>query len=311
MNKYPKVLHVGAPLVATIFDDEVEISEKADGSQCRINLTDEYAMVCSKNQCPADGGMFSIAHEQGDRIWSETDWKQFGEEVTLFCEFLKSEKHNTIKYDRVPKNHLYLFGAIVDDVHMKTGDLREIAAVVEVDPPNIMYEGKVDSAEELKEFMTHDSYLGGSKVEGVVIKNYNRTYDPLQVHSQEFIGYPVAAKFVREDFKAANMKNWNLQTRVSCVDAVVERYFTGERFQKSIQHLGDEGKITYTKKDLQYLIPEFFNDLVDEKKEAMTNMIMAEVFKTIKKRADGFVVKAWIDHLTERQFDHGDEQDEV
>lgn len=308
MYKYPKILHIGAPLVKTVFDNEVEISEKVDGSQCRIELTKEYVVVGSKNQGIADQGMFAIAHDQGKRIWEETKWDALGDDVTLFCEFLKSPKHNTILYDRVPKNNLYLFGAMINGDHMVTGSLIEMADVFGIDPPNIIHNGHVESAEELKEFMTHQSYLGGSIVEGVVIKNYNRTYDPLMVHSQEFIGYPMCAKYVREDFKAANMKQWNTVNRRTGVDAVVDKFFVGDRFNKTVQHLNDEGKISYTKSDLKYLIPEFFNDLMDEKKEAIISMIMGDVFKTIKKRANGYVVKSWVDHLTERQFDHEDEK---
>lgn len=309
MYKYPKILHIGAPLVDTIFFEEVEITEKIDGSQCRIELTEDSVMVGSKNQGIADHGMFEIAHDQGERIHRETDWRELGSELTLFCEFLEKPKHNTIKYDRVPLNHLYLFGAVVGDTHdhMVTGGLIEIAEHLEIDPPNVMSSGMVESAKDLKEFMSVQSYLGGSLVEGIVAKNYNRTYDPLQVHSQAYIGYPMAAKYVREDFKTSNAKQWNTLDRKKGIDAITDMFFTGERLQKTIQHLNDEGKIEYQKNDLKYLIPEFFDDLMDEKKEQMTNMIMGEVFKDLKRRASGYVVKAWIDYLTEKQFEDGDE----
>ena len=150
MYKYPKILHIGAPLVETIFFNEVEITEKIDGSQCRIELTEDSVMVGSKNQGIADHGMFEIAHDQGDRIHSETDWRTLGSEVTLFCEFLKEPKHNTIKYDRVPLNHLYLFGAMIGSDHMVTGGLVEMANELVIDPPNVMSCGVVESAEQLK-----------------------------------------------------------------------------------------------------------------------------------------------------------------
>lgn len=303
MNKYPKILHIGAPLVETVFSEEVEVSEKVDGSQCRIELTEEYVMVGSKNQNEADHGMFAVAHEQGKRIWEEAEWKDYANEMTLFCEFMRSPKHNTIKYDRIPRNNLYLFGAIANGIHVYTDMLEDMAETFGIDPPNIMYSGMVESADELNELVTHDSYLGGSCVEGVVVKNYKRSYDPLQVHSQAFIGYPMAAKYVREDFKEANMKQWNTISRKSGVDAVVDMFFTGARFQKAVQHLDDEGKISYTKSDLRYLIPEFFNDLMDEEKEVITKMIMGDVFKSIKKRADGYVVQSWVNCLTDKQFD--------
>lgn len=312
MFKYPKILHIGAPLVETIFFNEVEITEKVDGSQCRIELTEDSVMVGSKNQGVADYGMFEIAHDQGKRIHEETDWRTLGSEVTLFCEFLEKPKHNTIKYDRVPRNHLYLFGAMVGSTHdhMVTGGLIEIAEHLEIDPPNVISNGRIESVEELKELMTHESYLGGSLVEGVVAKNYSRTYDPLQVHSQAYVGYPMAAKYVRDDFTRSNAKQWNTLSRKKGVDSLVDMFFVEARFRKTIQHLCDEGSIEYQKKDLKYLIPEFFDDLMDEKKEEMTRMIMGEVFKALKKRASGYVVKAWIDYLAERQFEHGDDEDE-
>ena len=307
MFKYPKILHVGAPLVETIFFNEVEITEKVDGSQCRIHLTEDAVMVGSKNQGIADYGMFEIAHDQGKRIHDETDWRTLGDDITLFCEFLKTPSHNTIKYDRVPLNNLYLFGVMLGNDHMVRGGLIEIAEHLDIDPPNVLSNGLIESAEELKEFMTHQSYLGGSLVEGVVIKNYNRTYDPLQVHSQAYIGYPMAAKYVRDDFKVANSKQWNTLTRKKGVDSLVDMFFVEARFLKTVQHLMDEGSIEYQKKDLQFLIPEFFNDLMEEKKEEMTRMIMGEIFKALKKRASGYVVKSWVDYLTERQFEHEDE----
>lgn len=309
MFKYPKILHIGAPLVSTIFNNEVEITEKVDGSQCRIELTEDSVMVGSKNQGIADHNMFEIAHDQGERIHKETDWRTLGSKVTLFCEFLNKPNHNTIKYDRVPLNNLYLFGAMVGDTqdHMVTGGLIEMADHLEIDPPNVIICGMVESVGELNEFMTHQSYLGGSVVEGVVIKNYNRTYDPLQVHSQEYIGYPMAAKYVRDDFTVSNAKQWNTLSRKKGVDSLVDRFFIEARFRKTIQHLCEDGKIEYQKKDLQFLIPEFFDDLMDEKKDEMTRMIMGEIFKALRRRASGYVVKAWIDYLAERQFEDGDE----
>jgi len=111
---------------------------------------------------------------------------------------------------------------------------------------------------------------------------------------------------VREDFKEANAKQWNTLSRRTGVDAIVDMFFNEARMRKSIQHISDDGKLSYTKSDLQYLIPEFFNDLLDEEKETITKMIMGDVFKNIKKRANSFVVQSYIEYLTEMQF-NGDE----
>jgi len=301
MYKYPKILHIGASLIGTIFDESVEISEKVDGSQCRIYLADNVVMVGSKNQDEADYGMFRIAHQQGERIHDCTGWDSFGSEVLLFCEFLRSPKHNTLVYDRVPKNNLYLFGAVVDGKHYYTNELENLARVLDIDPPNVLSFGKVNSLDEIKEFLAMDSYLGGSTVEGIVVKNYNRTYDPLMVHSQAFIGYPMVGKCVREDFKEKNIKRWNMQKSKKGIDAIVDVFFTPARLHKAIQHISDEGKLNYEKRDLQFLIPEFFNDLMEEEKDAITSMIMSDVFKEVKRRAGQYVVREYIGWLAERE----------
>ena len=120
----------------------------------------------------------------------------------------------------------------------------------------------------------------------------------------------MAAKCVRADFNVANAKGRNSLNSKSGVDSIVDRYFTGERFNKCIQHLNDEGKISYAKSDLQFIIPEFFNDLMDEKKEEMISMIMGDVFKSIKKRANRYVVKEYVNYLVERQFSGDNEKND-
>ena len=95
MKRYVKVLSLGQPLLVEIFDDPVELSEKIDGSQCRIHLTEDFVACGSKNVGLASEKMFAIAHEQSDRIWNERAWRTFGDDITLFTEFLNKEKHYT------------------------------------------------------------------------------------------------------------------------------------------------------------------------------------------------------------------------
>ena len=92
MKKFPKVLGLGQPLLAEIFDDPVDLSSKIDGSQCRINLTESNVQCGSKNVDIADDKMFAIAYEQADRIWTDGKWNEWGTDITLFTEFLNKTK---------------------------------------------------------------------------------------------------------------------------------------------------------------------------------------------------------------------------
>lgn len=305
MKRYPKVLSLGQPLIADIFSHPVEISEKIDGSQCRIHLTDDLVQCGSKNVTPADEKMFRIAHQQAERIWNERIWRTHGSDVTLFAEFLNKEKHNVLAYDRVPLNNLYLFGAISDDKHLQTSELIELAADLQIESPNIFASQKiVESQVDIEEFLELQSVLGDIKVEGVVIKQYNETYPALLASTQAFFGYPMAGKLVRDDFKERLNKEWSgKKQRETPLAKVATEFFTDARFHKAIQHLEDEGKITYEMSDLKDIIPEFYNDLVDEEHDEIVKLAMMDFWRQLKRKSDNFAVQEWKKYLIEQQFD--------
>ena len=305
MKKYPKILTIGNKLLAQLFDDPVEISEKVDGSQFRVRLTKDQVMWGSKNKGCTQEGMFNVAIMVAKEIWVQDVWRTFGDDITLFCEYLKSEKHNTIKYNRVPLNNLYLFGAIIDGEHLETDVLIDLANEIGIDPPNIISYKKINNSDELNDLLQIESYLGRSKIEGIVIKNYHKSYDPLLVSTQQFLGYPLAGKLVREDFREKNNANWKANKRSKGIDKIAEVYFTAQRLRKVIQHLEEEGKIQGEKKDLKYLIPGFYSDLYEECSDEITEMIMKEVWNDIKRRGSSFVVSEYIEYLTRKQFKEG------
>lgn len=304
MKKYPKILSLGHDLVADIFNNPVEISEKIDGSQCRIHLTEDITACGSKNTGIADMNMFGIAHEQTQRIWNEKVWMTFGNDVTLFTEFLNKEKHNVLVYDRVPLNNLYLFGAIIDDRHLQTEELIKLANELQIEPPNILAsEIKIGDQEELKSYLTFDSVLGGTILEGVVIKGYHDTYPPLLASTQAFFSYPLASKLVRDDFKERLHKEWGGKKKKELpINKVTAEFFTEARFHKSVQHLDDEDKIEYEMKDLKVLIPEFYDDLLDEEKDEIAKVALEGFWAHLRKKSDAFVVKEWKKYLLEKQF---------
>ena len=305
MKRYPKVLSLGQPLVAEIFDNPVEITEKVDGSQCRIQLTEDIAKCGSKNMTPADGKMFELAHEQANRIWHGDVWCKYGDNVTLFMEFLNKEKHNVLIYSRVPLNNLYLFGAMVDDRHLKTEELLELANKLDIEPPHVIAsEITINDQDDLTEYLKTPSVLGNTILEGVVIKNYHNSYPALLASTQAFFGYPLAGKLVRDDFKERLNKEWSgKRQRETPLAKVTKEFLTEARFNKAIQHLNDNGEITYEMRDLKGIIPEFYRDLIEEEHDEIVKLAMVDFWPHLRKRCDGYVVKTWKQYLIDKQFD--------
>ena len=304
MKKYPKVLSLGQPLLCEIFDDPVEITEKIDGSQCRIHLTEEIVQCGSKNAGIADEKMFALAHDQATMMWNDSTWWTLGNDITLFTEFLNKEKHNVLIYSRVPRNNLYLFGAIIDDRHLQTKELTELANKLDIEPPHVVAsEIEVGNQDDLNEYLKTPSALGNTILEGIVIKNYHRSYPALLASTQAFFGYPLCGKIVRDDFKERLNKEWSgKKQREAPLTKITTEFFTEARFHKAIQHLEEEGKITYEMNNLKDIIPEFYADLLDEEKDAIIEMVMRDFWKPLRRKCDSFAVQEWKKYLVEKQF---------
>ena len=299
IERYIKIPHIGNRIIADIFDGEVEISSKIDGSNWRVLLSPDGLMYGSRKVDMPTDQMFGVAIEQSERIYNDVDWQDIGNEIMLFTEFLANPKHNTLTYDRVPLNHLYLFAAIVDDEVQDTHQLELIADVLDVEPPHIIHTGTIENSDQLNAMLDTDSVLGGTTVEGIVIKNYNHNFDPLV--SPTFSHMPLTGKIVNESFKERNKAEWKLNKSV--IDNVCEQFLTVPRFNKAIQHVKEEGSLEGEKRDLKYLIPEFYNDLMKEEYEDIRRIVMTAFLNKLRKKADQYVVQSYINHLTEQAFE--------
>ena len=306
MLKYPKIPHIGSNnrFIEHIFDTPVEISEKLDGSMNRLNFTDSHVECGSKNVNIADTKMFEIAYQQAERIWKDDVWRTFGDDVTLFCEFFNKKCHNIINYNNLPLGNLYLFGCIINNQHLGSNELLELAKELKIEPLNILESNiKINDPDTLMGYLDGDSGLGGGIREGIVIRNHSFLYDHLSTSSQAYVGFPVSAKLVRDDFKERLKKGWGEKKKRETPLAMVEKEFlTDARFHKTVQHLRDDGDITYEMNNLKDIIPEFYNDLLDEEKDEITKLAMRDFWQQLKRKCDNFVVKEWKAYLLEKQF---------
>ncbi len=274
MEPFPKIFHIGESYIPHLLDGPVEITEKVDGSQFGFGLDKDGAFVCrSKGQdiTYQDEGMFNIAKEQAIVSSVKLDGMPG---IYFYCEYLIKPKHNTLKYDRVPLNHLYLFGMCDNGVwNYDWHNLTNWANLLEIEPPNVIYYGDIDNIDHLRGMLEKPSILGGTTIEGIVVKNYN---EPVIMGHYTM---PISmGKWVREDFKERNSKEF--KTGKNELEEFLDSFRTEARWNKAIQHLRDEGKLEGTPRDIGPLIGEIARDLFDEETESIKN----ELFKMFKRR---------------------------
>ena len=197
---YGKILTIGSAMTENALVGHVVIQEKVDGSLFRFGVNEDGEVTAgSKGQIfhDLDGApqMF-IEGAQYIKSIEEKLKKMNIKDVYFYCEYLQKPKHNTLKYDKIPKNHLVLFDCLMNGGWVNYKDLQKIANSLDIDMIPVLYAG-LATTETIKDLLTTQSYLGGQTVEGVVIKNYDQT---IMLGGHVF---PLFTKYVREAFKEA------------------------------------------------------------------------------------------------------------
>lgn len=254
---FPKIWGLGNLNVKGIFDKEVEITEKVDGSQFGFGKIEGVLVVRSKGQTidiAAVPKMFNIAVDYVKTL-------DIPDDTFYYCEYLSKPKHNALCYGRIPKNNLILFGlqtvnGFVDNY--KT--LVDAADKLEIDVVPLLFQGNVDNEEKLKSLLNTESCLGGVKIEGVVIKRY----EPYRTRSDYF---PImCCKYVSSEFKEKHgcQKKKN---KSNDWEEYKSQFKTEARWNKAIQHLKELSILEEDNKDIGLLIKEIQSDIAKEEEE--------------------------------------------
>lgn len=266
LNSYGSIYALGHKAVADILMGDVEVTEKVDGSQLSWGVLDGELFIKSKNNrlhVGADNGMFSRAVEVIEDMAGslQSNWVYRGE-------YLMRPKHNTIAYDRVPQNHIMIFdieaGAGSEDYLLWEDRGRE-ASRIGFEPVPTFVVGRTD-LNMIKDLLETRSVLGGSKVEGLVVKNYKLFIDDKKV---------AKAKFVAPEFQEKNMKEWKKSNpgRQDLVIELVEEYRTEARWQKAVQHLREDGQLEGSPRDIGALMKMAQQDLMEEEADAIKDAL--------------------------------------
>ena len=215
--------------------------------------------------------------------------------MIFYCEYLNKPKHNTLVYDRVPKNHLMLFG-VMDTSHKFDTDLKKYSDLLDIEPVPIIYSGKISNVLELNAMLERESVLGKAKIEGIVVKNYHRQFllggQPMPL---------MAGKFVSEQFKEVHRERWGLEEKSkSRMEIFFESFRTEARWDKAVQHLSEKGKLKNEPSDIGNLMKEISEDIEAEEKEAIKEFLWNEFSKDLKRKATAGVAEWYKQKLLSR-----------
>ena len=101
-HSYPKVYALGHAAISELFEDEVIVEEKVDGSQFSFGKFDGKFLIRSKNKqmdIDAPEKMFVLGAQSVQDLDLKDGW-------TYRAEYLMRPKHNVLAYDRMPTNYL-------------------------------------------------------------------------------------------------------------------------------------------------------------------------------------------------------------
>lgn len=213
ITSYPSIYQIGHKAISDIFTTEVLIEEKIDGSQFSFKRTSETDYIAKSKGAILGGdtqALFKPAMETMVRLLPELKigWTYRGEAI---CR----PKHNTLQYGRTPAGGVILFD--VDDGlenYLSREEKEAEAARLGLEIVPILFRGVVESFETFKSLLDRDSYLGGCRIEGFVVKNYNLFTQDKKVKMGKFVSEAFKEKH-RTDWKVSNPGRADIITMLS------------------------------------------------------------------------------------------------
>jgi len=263
---YNSIQALGSRFVADICDGPVVIEEKVDGSQFSFCKTDSGAVHFRSKGTEIFFGAPSMFSKGMESVLAVQHMLTPG--TTYRGEYLMKPKHNSLAYDRVPDGHIAIFEIEDAQGNILPPDAKAHTAAVlgfESVPTfafgphgpeeyrGFVHGGSVQAYRVIDWAMQQTSFLGGQKVEGVVVKNYFKVGP-----DKKFM----VAKLVSDEFKEVHRREWKTENpgRSDIVTAIIAGLKTPARWNKAIQHLRDDGNLLGAPQDIGILLKEIQTD---------------------------------------------------
>lgn len=144
-SAFPKILHIGNKQISDLFEGVVEITEKVDGSQLGFGKVNGELFIRSKGKEQDLDNPDMMFEKAVEYIKSIED--RLPDNMTFYGEYLNKPKHNTLAYDRTPKNGIALFG-VYDSVtreHFGMDVISDWAAKLDVETVPLLFKGETNA----------------------------------------------------------------------------------------------------------------------------------------------------------------------
>jgi len=304
IQSFPKIFAVGTDFVSRLFYDEVEVTEKIDGSQFSFGKVNRELFMRSKGAQLFEGNPQKMFKKGMDYVLSIENI--LPDNTVYYCEILDNPKHNVLVYNRVPRHNIILFGVLSNGKFVsKYEELKKYADDIDIETVPLLFSGKIESPDELKKLLDIESILGSKeiegktiKLEGVVVKNY----------AQPFLlgGQPIPimmGKYVSEQFKEVHRENWGSEyTARGRWQTFVDSFKTEARWDKAIQHLKEKDELENSPRDIGKLLKEINIDVEAEEEENIKNYLYREFKGDILRAATKGFPEWYKEKLLKRAF---------
>jgi hypothetical protein len=276
IRRYSSCFNLGHKALEKLFEGVVFVQEKIDGSQFSMKVGED-GLECRSRRVMIDlgnPGIFEKAVQTAKSLESKLE-----PGFTYRCEFLSEPKHNTLRYSRVPRGYIILFDIDMGDqdymIPVDVGVEAERLGL-EFVPILAVYQSK-PSIKELETLLDTESVLGGTKVEGIVLKNYAQFGADKKV---------LVGKMVRADFQEVHREDWRQRNppQKAFLERLASSYATEARWQKAMAHLREDGKLTLTPRDIPALMAEVVEDVHEECRDEISQALFEYFWRTISKR---------------------------
>lgn len=300
VHSYPSIYNLGHAAVADLLKYPVIVEEKIDGSQFSfMKMEDGEIQARSKGaqiNVIVPEGLFIKAVEAVKRVASALPVN-----VVFRAEYLAKPKHNILVYCREPHNNLIIFDINPGlETYLSPADKLAMATEFDFEVVPILFEGVINSPDDIRAFLQTESVLGGQKIEGVVIKpaDYALFGKDKKV---------LMAKFVSEAFKEVHASEWKREhgtkSHQDVLQALAREYATPARWAKALIHAREEGQITDSPRDIPVLMAAIAPDVMKECEQEIREKVFQWAWPQLRRMLTKGLPEWYKDELLKKQFE--------
>lgn len=303
IHSYPSVFAIGHRALAQLLEDPVVVQEKVDGSQISFGVYAQPGGLLGE-------GMELRIRSKGAELNLVAPEKMFLKAIetiqliepylipewTYRGEYLAKPHHNALAYSRIPNKHIVLYDINTGhEAYMEPDRVKFNAEALGLETVPLLHYGFIKSADAFRAMLDCESFLGGQKIEGVVVKNYAKFGPDKKV---------LMGKFVSEKFKEVHARIWGETNpnQGDILERIGAKYRTSARWDKAVMHLREQGKIEDSPRDIGLLIKEVWPDIEKECKEDIKDELYRWAVDQIRRKSTAGIAEWYKEKLLEKQF---------